>query len=254
MCVRWGGRCSLRCRCGRPLMQLSKEALWCQMWMSEVKALISLFFCRLISAITRLMSPQPSCVSQCRCRWFAAVHVITDAQTQHDSQSHRCSRLCCKVIRIIYYWRRVDAQAAAAWRKTPTGRDSESSRRSQESEELTPELLIVRPQPWIKRQPDDKTASSRSRLLASALVHVALPLITFDLWNLLSATLIDSTCSFTVLRDRSVIRCWWSLFKLRLSKNFAIANKNNILFCDYLHLKSVRDQFPGVTTVLDKWW
>lgn len=159
MCVRWGGRCSLRCRCGRPLMQLSKEALWCQMWMSEVKALISLFFCRLISAITRLMSPQPSCVSQCRCRWFAAVHVITDAQTQHDSQSHRCSRLCCKVIRIIYYWRRVDAQAAAAWRKTPTGRDSESSRRSQESEELTPELLIVRPQPWIKRQPDDKTAS-----------------------------------------------------------------------------------------------
>lgn len=110
MCVRWGGRCSLRCRCGRPLMQLSKEALWCQMWMSEVKALISLFFCRLISAITRLMSPQPSCVSQCRCRWFAAVHVITDAQTQHDSQSHRCSRLCCKVIWIIYYSRRVDAQ------------------------------------------------------------------------------------------------------------------------------------------------
>lgn len=69
-----------------------------------------LVFCRLISAITRLMSPQPCCVSQCRCRWFAAVHVITDAQTQHDSQSQRCSRLCCKVIWIIYYSRRVDAQ------------------------------------------------------------------------------------------------------------------------------------------------
>lgn len=144
-------------------------------------------------------------------------------------RSRCCSRhkFRCKLIWIIYYrWSGCNVMTDSPWTGFSVVEEITGERGAHTGTAYYVITTVDKATTWFK------TAWLEVWVVCFSSSSVsAWSLITFDLWNVRNATLIDFTRAFTVLRDRVVIGCWLSSFLLSQLSKYLAFTKKKITFC-----------------------